>query len=98
MWYVILGEDTPGSLPRRLATRAAHLERLEALKAEDRLLTAGPLPHIDSDNPAQAGFYGSLIIAQFDCIADAYIWANSDPYVHENVYAQVKIFPYKLVF
>src|SRR3569833_2830063 len=44
MWYVIVGEDVQDSLGTRLATRPAHVQRLEALKTQGRLLLAGPFP------------------------------------------------------
>ncbi|EXI91518.1 MAG: YciI-like protein [Candidatus Accumulibacter sp. BA-94] len=47
MFYMIVGEDRPGSLADRLAARPAHVERLQALQAEGRLLLAGPCPAID---------------------------------------------------
>ena len=38
MLYVIIGEDTPGTLDQRLAARPAHVERLQALQADGRLM------------------------------------------------------------
>ena len=59
MLYVIIGEDRAGTLDQRLASRPAHLERLQALQAEGRLILAGPCPAIDSPDPGPAGFSGS---------------------------------------
>lgn len=98
MWYVIVGEDTPNSLEARLAARPEHLARLDALNAEGRLLTAGPLPAIDSDNPGEAGFTGSVIIAAFDNLQAAEDWAEQDPYRAAGVYHNVIIKPYKKVY
>lgn len=97
MFYAISGEDRPGSLEQRLAARPAHLARLEALKAEGRLLLAGPFPAIDSENPGPAGFTGSLIVAAFDSLADARAWADADPYVAAGVYAKVDVKPFRKV-
>ena len=77
MFYAIVGQDAPGSLAKRLAARPAHLERLHALQQAGRLLLAGPFPAIDSDDPGAAGFTGSLIVAEFDSLADAQAWAVS---------------------
>ena len=44
MWYAIISEDIQNSLPLRKEARPAHLERLEQLKNEGRLLIAGPHP------------------------------------------------------
>ena len=71
MLYAIISEDIDNSLEKRLAARPAHLARLEALKAEGRLVLAGPHPHIDSDNPGDAGFSGSLVVAEFESLPAA---------------------------
>lgn len=98
MWYLIYSEDVPNSLPLRKQVRSAHLARLQALQDEGRLLTAGPNPTIDADDPADAGFSGSTVIAEFASQADAKAWADDDPYVAAGVYAKVTIKPYKKVF
>lgn len=97
MYYAISGEDHPGSLAARLAARPAHLERLQQLKNDGRLLLAGPHPAIDSEDPGAAGFSGSLIVAQFDSLASAQAWADADPYVSTGVYARVTVKPFKYV-
>src|SRR3569833_1614561 len=95
MWYVIVGEDVQDSLGKRLATRPAHVQRLEALKTQGRLLLAGPFPTIDAPDPGPAGYTGSLIVAEFDTLDAAQQWANEDPYLAGNVYARVTIRPFK---
>lgn len=95
MLYVIIGEDRPGSLDQRLATRPAHLERLQALQAEGRLILAGPCPAIDSPDPGPAGFSGSLIVAEFASLDAAQAWADADPYIAAGVYAKVTVKPFK---
>jgi uncharacterized protein len=97
MMYVIKGTDRENSLPARLATRAAHLERLHELKRAGRLLLAGPLPAIDSDDPGAAGYTGSLIVAEFSSRADAEHWAQADPYMTAGVYASVTVEPFRRV-
>lgn len=97
MLYVIIGEDHPGSLEQRLAARPAHVERLQALQAEARLILAGPCPAIDSPEPGPAGFSGSIIIAEFASLAAAQAWADADPYVAAGVYAKVTVKPFKKV-
>lgn len=98
MLYAIHGTDVEDSLPRRQSARPAHLERLEALQAEGRLILAGPFPNIDSDDPGGAGFSGSLIVAEFASLAEAKTWADADPYVDAGVYADVIVKPFKQVF
>lgn len=97
MWYAIIAEDAPDSLARRLEARPRHLARLEQLKAEGRLLLAGPHPAIDSENPGPAGFTGSLVVAEFDSLAAAEAWATEDPYCESSVYARVTVKPFKKV-
>ena len=94
MLYMIVGDDAPNALPHRLAARPAHLARLRALEAEGRLLLAGPCPAIDSPTPGEAGFLGSLIIAEFESLDAARAWAAEDPYVAAGVYAQVSVRPF----
>jgi uncharacterized protein YciI len=98
MYYIIIGEDREDSLEARVQARAAHLARLEALQAEGRLLIAGPLPAIDSEDPGPAGFTGSLIVAEFPDQPEAKAWADQDPYMVNGVYARVSVKPFKKVF
>ena len=97
MLYAIIAQDNANSLEQRLAARPAHLERLQTLQAEGRLVLAGPHPAIDSEDPGPAGFSGSLIVAEFSSLEDAQAWANADPYVAAGVYSQVTIKPFKKV-
>lgn len=97
MLYVLFAEDNPNSLEYRQKTRPAHLARLETLKAQGRLLLAGPLPAIDSSDPGPAGFTGSLIIAEFSSLEDAQNWAAADPYQEAGVYANITVKPFKKV-
>jgi uncharacterized protein YciI len=97
MFYAIVGQDVPDSLNQRLAARLVHLERLQALQQAGRLLLAGPFPAIDGNDPGPAGFSGSLIVAEFDSLADAQAWADADPYVAAGVYAGVNVKPFKKV-
>ncbi len=98
MFYAIVGQDVPDSLNQRLATRPAHVDRLQALQQAGRLLLAGPFPDIDGNDPGSAGFSGSLIVAEFDTLAGAQAWADADPYVAAGVYASVSVKPFKRVF
>jgi uncharacterized protein YciI len=97
MWYVIYSEDVENSLPLRKQTRAAHLERIQLLVDQGRVLVAGPCPAIDSEDPGEAGFTGSLVIAEFTSLEDAQQWADTDPYAIAGVYQKVVVKPYKKV-
>lgn len=98
MLYAINATDVSGSLAQRLAARPAHLERLQALQAEGRLVLAGPYPAIDSSDPGSAGFSGSLIVAEFASLDAAREWAEADPYKAAGVYESVVVKPFKQVF
>jgi uncharacterized protein YciI len=97
MWYLILGADVDDSLAARREARPAHLARLQALLAEGRLKLAGPLPAIDKEDPGEAGFTGSAIVAAFDSLEEARAWAADDPYVHAGVYDTMLVKPFKPV-
>jgi uncharacterized protein YciI len=98
MLYAIIAEDVTNSLQDRLAARPQHLKRLTALQEQGRLILAGPHPAIDTEDPGEAGFSGSLVVAEFDSLEDAKAWADADPYVTAGVYANVTIKPFKKVF
>ncbi|MBV4499045.1 YciI family protein [Pseudomonas shirazensis] len=97
MLYAIISSDVANSLDKRLAARPAHIERLQQLQGEGRVVLAGPHPAIDSNDPGVAGFTGSLIVAEFDSLAAAQDWADADPYVAAGVYEKVVIKPFKQV-
>ncbi|ATP51454.1 YciI family protein [Pseudomonas kermanshahensis] len=97
MLYAIIASDVANSLEKRLAARPAHIERLQQLKAEGRVVLAGPHPAIDSNDPGEAGFSGSLIVAEFDSLAAAQAWADADPYIAAGVYDSVIVKPFKQV-
>jgi uncharacterized protein YciI len=97
MYYAIISEDIANSLDKRKVARPAHLARLQQLTDEGRLLIAGPHPAIDNDNPGDAGFTGSLVVAEFNSLQDAQAWANEDPYVAAGIYTSVIVKPFKKV-
>lgn len=94
MLFALIATDRPDSLPTRLAHRAEHRARLDALDQAHRLLSAGPFPAVDGGEH----FTGSLIVADFPDLAAAEHWAAQDPYHREGVYAQIQILPYRAVF
>lgn len=98
MLYAIISEDVKNSLEKRLAARPAHIQRLQTLQENGKLVLAGPYPAIDSNEPGDAGFTGSLIVAEFDNLQQAQQWAVADPYIEAGVYARVVVKPFKQVF
>ncbi|MFA6013544.1 MAG: YciI family protein [Gallionellaceae bacterium] len=98
MLYAIVGKDVPNSLEKRKAARPAHVQRLQALQDQGRLILAGPFPAVDANEPGDAGFSGSLIVAEFADLAAAQAWAAADPYVSGGVYRDVVVQPFKKAF
>ncbi|MDD1612552.1 MAG: YciI family protein [Methylococcaceae bacterium] len=98
MLYAIFSEDIENSLAKRLTARPKHIQRLQELQDAGRLVLAGPHPAIDSENPGDAGFSGSLVVAEFVSLEEARQWADSDPYIEAGVYAKITVKPFKKVF
>ena len=95
LYYAIIAEDAPGTLQQRLQHRPAHLQRVQQLQSDGRLLLAGPHPAIDCEDPGEAGFTGSLIVARFDSLEAARDWANADPFVAAGVHQRVSVKPFR---
>jgi len=94
MLYSIVGRDVENSLKARLAARPDHVERLKQLVSQGKLILAGPNPAIDSSDPGDAGFTGSIIIAEFESLQAAQEWADQDPYILTGVYDSVEVKPF----
>ena len=97
MLYMIIATDSEDSLSKRRAARPKHIARLNQLRDEGRLVLAGPNPAIDSSDPGEAGFTGSLIVAEFDTLESAETWANADPFLAAGAYKSVAVKPFKKV-
>ena len=97
MLYAVISQDVENSLEKRMAVRPAHIERLNNLKNEGRLILAGPHPAIDNNEPGEAGFTGSLVVAEFDSLEDAQAWADADPYMASGAYESVIVKPFNKV-
>jgi len=97
MLYMILGEDIPKSMEKRMAARPAHLAHVQELIDAGRMILAGPLPNIDSIDPGPAGMGGSLLVAEFESLEAAKAWINTDSYVTQGVFARVTVRPFKQV-
>lgn len=98
MLYAIISEDVENSLAKIAVARPKHLQRLQVLQDAGRLVLAGPHPAVDTENPGDAGFTGSLVVAEFPGLEEARQWADSDPYIEAGVYARVTVKPFKKVF
>jgi uncharacterized protein YciI len=97
MWYVIEGYDGETALEGRKRVRPQHLQRLRQLQEQGRLFLAGPCPAIDAEDPGDAGFSGSVVIAEFASLQEARDWAQQDPYVEAGVYVRVEVRPFRKV-
>jgi uncharacterized protein YciI len=97
MWYAIISEDVENSQPLRAMARPDHVARLEELVSQGRLFVAGPHPAVDAQDPGNAGFTGSLVIAEFPSLDDAKLWAEADPYLEAGAYHSVRVKPFKPV-
>jgi uncharacterized protein len=97
MLYAIIAQDIEKSLTKRMRARPDHVARLKELKDEGRLILAGPHPAIDVSEPGDAGFSGSLVVAEFDDLQQAREWADADPYVAEGVYSSIVVKPFNKV-
>lgn len=97
MWYAIISQDVDDSIAGRASARPSHLARLQSLADQGRILVAGPHPAIDAEDPGDAGFTGSLVVADFESLEAAKSWANEDPYIEAGVYDDVIVKPFKQV-
>jgi len=95
--YAIIGRDRDNSLEARMKVRAEHLARVRELMAEGRLVVAGPFLRVDADEASQAGFNGSLIVAEFDTLDEAKRWTEQDPYVTSGVFSSLEVQPFMQV-
>lgn len=94
MLYAIIGWDGPDALAVRRRVRASHLERIRRLAEAGRVVLAGPMPAVDSPDPGEAGFEGSLIVADFESREAALEWLRADPYVTEGVFESYEVRPF----
>lgn len=94
MLYAIISEDVKDSLEKRKAARPAHMQRMQQLIADGRVVLAGPMPAIDSPDPGPSGFSGSLIVAEFESLEAARDWIEADPYVTQGIFARVSVKPF----
>lgn len=94
--FVVTCTDNDGTIEKRLAVRPQHLERLQKLDDEGRLIVAGAMPK-DPTNP-QAGFYGSTIIVDFDSREALDTWLKDEPFLLEGIYANIEVKPFNKAF
>ena len=91
MHFVISCTDKPDHLDVRMENRADHVDYLKA--HADRIVAAGPTL---GDTPDQ--MTGSVLIMEFETLADAENWAANDPYAKAGLFEHTTITPWKKVF
>lgn len=90
MHFVINCTDKPAHLAVRVKNRPAHVEYLKA--HADKVVAAGPTLAEDGE-----GMIGSVLIMQFDDLAQAEAWTAHDPYNKAGLFGSVTITPWKKV-
>ncbi|HCM31345.1 MAG TPA: hypothetical protein DIC32_07075 [Acinetobacter radioresistens] len=94
--FVLSCTDHEGTVEKRLATRPQHIERLQKLNDEGRLIVAGAMPKDPAD--PQAGFYGSTMIVEFDSREALDVWLKEEPFLKAGVYAHIDVKPFNKAF
>ncbi|MFY0595136.1 MAG: YciI family protein [Cognatishimia sp.] len=88
MRFALIAKDKPGALDIRKANREAHVAYL---KSTDAVEMAGPF--LDENGE----MCGSLIVLEFEGIADAQAWAANDPYKKADLFQSVEIIAWNKV-
>ena len=88
MLFAIIGKDGPEGQEKRKLYRDGHIERLEKLEREGKVILAGPF----GDQS------GSLIVFEADSLEEAKAFAAGDPYVKKGVFESHEVRPFKQVF
>jgi uncharacterized protein YciI len=90
MQFIIRAQDHKDSLERRMAVRQAHVDLLDKLKAQGRMLYGVAL--LD-----EAGnMCGSTIICDFPSRADVDAYLKTEPYVTGGVWEKIDVTPCKV--
>ena len=88
MLFALIGKDGPDGQEKRKLYRDKHLDRLEGLEKQGRLVMAGPF----GDRS------GSLVILEAGSLEEANAFAEGDPYVVEGVFESYEVKPFIQVF
>ena len=98
MLYALWLEDVPNSKERRLPVSAAHLERIKAAVEAGVIKIAGPFPAVPGKDPAEVGFAGGLMVADFESAEAARKWIEEDPYAKAGVFKRIEVQPFNMTF
>ena len=91
MHFVISCKDKADHMSVRMENRPAHVEYLKAHAG--KIVAAGP-----TLGDAPDVMNGSVLIMEFDNLADAQDWAANDPYAIAGLFESSSISPWKKVF
>lgn len=89
--FIVTCTDKEGTLEQRMATRPAHLARLEKLNQKGQVILAGPMPK-------ETGFFGSIMVLDFETQEALEEWLADEPYLTAGVFSHVDIKPFIQVF
>ena len=92
MNYAIYCTDKPSHLAVRMDNRPAHVDYLNTLNAEGKLVLAGPT--LGEDNKPT----GSIVIVEADSLEAAQALAAGDPYAKAGLFESVEIRGWNWVF
>ncbi|MCU4392608.1 hypothetical protein KTH73_18050 [Acinetobacter courvalinii] len=95
-YFVLTCTDREGTLEKRLATRPQHIERLQKLDDEGRLIAAGA--HPKDPNDPKAGFFGSTMIVEFESREALDAWIQEEPFLKEGIYSDIEVRPFNKAF
>jgi uncharacterized protein len=90
MHFVISCKDKTDHLNVRMENRPDHVDYLKTHR--EKIVAAGPTL---GDTPEQ--MTGSLLIMEFDSLAEAETWAENDPYAKAGLFDSTTITPWKNV-
>jgi len=98
MLYVIMAYDAPNSEELRRTAHAAHMAHLDKIAvAGGKIVLAGPCLAKDSADRQIAGYFGSLIVAEFPSLVAAQEWSDTDPFLTAGVFEKVVVKPFRQV-
>lgn len=90
--YVIIARDgtDADALPRRMASRPAHLAGVKELKANGNYHIGGAILN-DEGNMC-----GSVMILQFETEEQFQSWYNNEPYIQSGTWQSIEVQPFRV--
>lgn len=85
MQFIITAHDFPDALPRRMAVRQKHLDLVNIMRAEGKLLYAAALLNDNGD------MAGSMMVCDFPDRAALDAYLAIEPYIHGKVWDKINI-------